>query len=170
MNIFHSILSAVIGGVIVALGWVHVLGRKFQIIDDLKTGLSEIKQDIKILIDRISKLEGAITGIVRKASPLSSTEVGAWYIKESGLEKILEERKDWLLQNIRHSLPQNYTDYDVQETARRVLLSLKDDLMMRPVKEFAFQNALEVGTILGAGALWLRDDFLGAPRKVAQTN
>jgi len=101
-------------------------------------------------------------------SPLQPTGVGINYIRESGLEKILDEKKDVLLQKLKGELPKDYTDYDVQETSRKVLLSLRDDPMMKPIKDYAFKNALEVEIILRTGALWLRDDFLGVPRGVAK--
>lgn len=101
-------------------------------------------------------------------SPLQPTEYGAEIIKESGLEKILNDRKKFLINKLRNSLAKDYTDYDVQETARKVLISLKDNSMMNPVKEYAYKNALEVEVILRVGGLWLRDDFQNQPRKLAK--
>ena len=101
-------------------------------------------------------------------SPLRPTEYGATLIREGGLEKILNENKESLLKNLKNSLPKDYTDYDVQETARNVLLSLKEDAMMNPVKEYVYKNALNIETILRVGGLWLRDDFLNHPREIAK--
>lgn len=101
-------------------------------------------------------------------SPLRPTEYGAMLIRESGLEKILDENKESLLKNLKNSLPKDYTEYDVQETARNVLLSLKEDAMMNPVKEYVYKNALNIETILRVGGLWLRDDFLEQPREIAK--
>ncbi len=101
-------------------------------------------------------------------SPLQPTEYGAMLIRESGLEKILDESKEFLLKNLKNSLPKDYTEYDVQETARNVLLSLKEDAMMNPVKEYVYKNALNIETILRVGGLWLRDDFLDQPREIAK--
>lgn len=101
-------------------------------------------------------------------SPLQPTEYGATLIREGGLEKILNENKESLLKNLKNSLPKDYTDYDVQETARNVLLSLKEDAMMNPVKEYVYKNALNIETILRVGGLWLRDDFLNHPREIAK--
>ncbi len=100
-------------------------------------------------------------------SPLQPTEYGAKIIKESGLEKILDQKKESLIKSLRDSLHKDYTDYDVQETARKILISFKSDSIMNPVKEYAYKNALDVEIILRVGGLWLRDDFLGQPRKLA---
>ena len=151
-------------------GALLVLGRKLQTIDDLKTGYKEISQDIKLLIDRIGRLEGKMEGVVAGGSPLQPTELGAKYIKESGLEEIFKDKGEEFKSGIKKLLPTSYTDYDVQETARRVLFAVKNEPWMRSVKQYAFDNALEVETILSAGALWLRDDFIDRPRGISKTS
>jgi len=103
-------------------------------------------------------------------SPLQPTELGRKYIIESGLEKILNEEKSMLKEKIELLLVGlEPTEYDVQEKAREVLISLKDDPLMNPVKEYAYQNGLDVDIILRAGGLWLRDDYLGKQRTISKT-
>jgi len=176
MDILYTILSSAVTALVFVAGWSVTVGRKLQIMDDLKDGLEKIKkdidkirEDIKMLIDRVSKLEGKMEGVIGRSSPLSPTALGARYIKESGLAAILDDKgeKELLREKLKADLPKNYSDYDVQESSRRILFSLKDDPMMRPVKEYAFQNGLEVEVILGAAALWLRDDFMGVSRKIS---
>ena len=103
-----------------------------------------------------------------KGSPLRPSQYGATLIKESGFEKILDENKEFLSRELKKLLPSDYSDYDVQEKARQVLLDLKDNPMMRPVKDYVFEEALSIETILRTGGLWLRDDFLGNPRKTIE--
>lgn len=170
---FLSTIWSLVGSIITALifitSWSVFIGRKLQIMDDLKTGFRELQTDVRDLIGRIAKMEGKLEGVSASASPVQPTELGARYIKESGLEKILDERKISLCDNLKNLLPQNYVEYDVQEVARRVMLSLKDEPIMRPVKEYAFKEGVEVEVILGVGALWLRDDFLKLPREINKT-
>lgn len=167
MDILYTILSSAITALIFVVGWSFTAGRKLQIIDDLKSGFGKVQEDIKMLIDRISRFEGKMEGAIGRGSQLSPTELGAKYIKESGLEAILDdkEKKAFFCEKLKAILPEHYSDYDVQEGSRRIMLSLKDDAMMVPIKQYAFQNGLEVEVILGAGALWLRDDFMDVPRK-----
>lgn len=101
-------------------------------------------------------------------SPLRPTEYGAQLIRESGLEKILNEQKELLFSKLKEELPENYTEYDVQEMSRQVLLKMKTDPIINPVKTYAYQNAIDVDMILRVGGLWLRDDFLGQPRGIAK--
>lgn len=102
------------------------------------------------------------------SSPLNPTEYGAYLIKESGLEKILNENKELLCTKVKAALPSDYTEYDAQEKARQVLLDLQNDPIMNPVKEWVYQNPTEIETVLRTGGLWLRDDFLRQSRKISE--
>jgi hypothetical protein len=99
-------------------------------------------------------------------SPVAPTEYGRNLIVESGLEKILNDRTDFLKAELQKKLPISQTDYDVQESARALLLELKANEIMNPVKKYAFDNGIDVDLILRVGGLWLRDDFLGRERTV----
>jgi len=101
------------------------------------------------------------------ASPLKPTLYGVQLIKESGLEKVLDDNKDFLIGEIKKLLPENYTEYDVQENSRKVLSNLKNNPILNPVKEYVFKNGMDIDIILDTGGLWLRDDFLGQPRQSA---
>src|SRR3989344_2236276 len=90
-------------------------------------------------------------------SPLNPTEYGEILIKESGLERILDENKERLFSELKNTLPQQYIEYDVQEVARKVLISLK---------KYAYTKGISVETILNTGGLWLRNDFLKKQRGV----
>ena len=102
------------------------------------------------------------------SSPLKPTEFGAQLIRESGLEDVLNGNKEILCTKLRAMLPNNYTEYDVQEKARELLIFLVDDPMMNPVKEYVYKNPTDIKVILRVGGLWLRDDFMKEPRLVAK--
>lgn len=101
-------------------------------------------------------------------SPLKPTPLGQEWIKDSGLEKILDDNKDKFISSLKKTLGNNYVEYDVQEQCRAFLVSLKDDPIMNPVKDFAYKNGVDLVTILKVGGLWLRDDFLGQPREITK--
>ena len=99
-------------------------------------------------------------------SPLQPTIFGEKLIKESGLEKILNDQNSFLKTELAKRVSQKYTEYDVQEKARSFLLDLKETDIMNQVKKYAYDNGLDIDVILKAGGLWLRDDFLGKSRAV----
>ena len=117
-----------------------------------------------------NKFEGVIiehTLVEKAGSPLRPTKYGAGLIKDSGLEAILDQNKDTLCTKLKASLPTSYTDYDVQEKARTLLINLKDDQMMKPIKEYVYNHPIDIEIILKVGGLWLRDDFLEQPRQIS---
>ncbi len=151
-------------GTLVAITW--FAGHKFG---KLENSIDWIKRELENLWSAIKGREAVRAGLEAKGSPLNPTELGWKYIKESSLENIVDrEKKDWLLEKLKDSLGKNYTDYDVQETARRLLVSMKDDPIFKPVKEYAFSNGVDADIILLLGGLLLRDNFLNHPHQSSQ--
>lgn len=99
-------------------------------------------------------------------SPLQPTQYGKKLIVESGLEKILDDQKGVLRAALSKLLPPTPTEYDIQEKSRELLISQKDEPIMGPVKQYAYQNGLNIEVILNTGGLWLRDDYLNQARLV----
>ena len=121
-----------------------------------------------ILRDKFIGLNIVNNLVERGGSPLQPTSYGVSLIKDSGLEKILNDTKELLCVKLKASLPAEPTEYDIQEHARKLLVELKDDPMMNPVKEWVYNHPMDIEIILRVGGLWLKDDFLGQPRRVAQ--
>ncbi len=158
-SIFPLIL---LGGVVI---WV---GYKF--ISPIKKSIRRISNAC-IEIQTIFENNGTVLRhhlVEAPGSPLQPTPYGEKLIKESGLEKILDEQKGVLIAELKKQLAESPTEYDVQEKARGLLIAQKDDSIMNPVKEYAYKNGLNVEIILKAGGLWLRDDFLSTPRQTGK--
>lgn len=151
-------------------------------------GKTEIGEAIKSALAPFSSIAHAITEIQtilgekfpgltinhsmteKPGSPLRPTQYGVQLIRDSGLEVILNDNRDTLCTKLRGSLQQGYIEYDVQENARNLLIGLKDDPMMRQVKEYVYNHPIDIEIILRTGGLWLRDDFLNQPRGIAPEN
>lgn len=158
---------------LLALVW---KGRK-EIEEIIDNKIGNLSNSAPKLISAIIELQAIISTKVKgvivsqslvetTGSPLAPTEFGAELIKKSGLEKVLNENKEDFCIKLRAVLPKEYTEYDVQEHARNLLVNLKDDSIMNPVKEYVYNNPVDIEIILKAGGLWLRDDFLNKPRQI----
>lgn len=171
---FDTILKIIVViGIPTILGAFIYIGRKLQILD----GIEPIKKLLTkccnsiIEIQTIFKqagidLDHKLTEV--STSPLKPTLYGVKLIKESGLEKILDDNKQFLMDEVKKLLTKDYTEYDVQEMSRKALLTLKSNPILNPVKEYAFNNGMNIDTVLNTGGLWLKDDFLGQTRKSAE--
>lgn len=148
-----------------------------NLIDGKIGGLNKtIPKLTQAVVELQSIISNKIKGVVinqslleTSGSPLAPTEYGAELIKKSGLEKILDDYKEDLCIKLKANLPKDHTEYDVQEIARNLLVSLKDDPMMKPIKEYLYNNPMDIELILRIGGLWLRDDFLKKDRKINKT-
>ena len=154
-------------------------GKK-EIADTVKEELAPFKKTGTNIVNAITEVQTILRNkykglniihnlVERSGSPLSPTEFGANLIKDSGLEKILDENKEFLCTKLKASLPKDYTEYDVQEKARSLLVNLKDDTILNPVKEWIYENPMDIEIVLKVGGLWLRDDFLKKPRSLNKT-
>lgn len=147
------------------LGITWYAAYKFGTLED---SIKWVKRELSNLWDAIKTREAMRAGVEGKGSPINPTELGWKYIKESGLERIVdEEKKEELLEKLRNFLGKDYTEYDVQENARKILVSMKDDPTLKPIKEYAFNNGIDVDIILLLGGLLLRDNFLNQPHQIA---
>jgi hypothetical protein len=159
-----SIGSSIVGGLIVLAGWLLTVGRKFQILDDVRMGqvklqqdIKEIERDIRNTAERVSAIEGKLSGAVKSESPLSLTSLGNEYLNESGMKFIIDAHRNDLLEKIKDNyLP---TAYDVQSFARELI---NEDLEFseqeeNQLKNYAYAKGVSLNVIKDAGALYLRD-------------
>lgn len=136
--------------------------------DRIQRELDWIKSELTGLWDAVKGREASRAGVESVGSPIQPTELGWKYIKESGLGKIVdEEKREELLKKLRDLLGEDYTEYDAQESARRILMSSKNDPAFRPIKDYAFNNGIDADVILRLGGLLLRDNFLKIPHHTA---
>ena len=139
---------------------------KTEISDTVKKEIEPLRKTITSVVNAVNELHSVlrvkIKGLEFKAtllekpgSPLSPTNYGASLIKESGLETVLDDNKELFKRKLKELLPEGYTEYDVQERARDVLAKFADDVIMRPVKNWVYNNPMDIDAILRVGGLWL---------------
>ncbi|XOB40136.1 MAG: hypothetical protein ACKKMR_02280 [Candidatus Nealsonbacteria bacterium] len=96
---------------------------------------------------------------MKPGSPLVLTDYGKKLVNESGFPKVFKENRDKIINAVKSHRPQ--TNYDIQEYSKNVLLNdLIDDPMMKPIKDHAFKNSINVRVILEAASLLVRDEVM----------
>ncbi len=97
---------------------------------------------------------------VTPGSPLKLTEYGKKLVHESGFDKLLQNCRDELVKRVKARKPK--TNYDIQEESTALIAELLegDDDMLKPIKDYAFNNGLDVKIIVPPAGLLLRDEVM----------
>jgi hypothetical protein len=97
---------------------------------------------------------------VEPGSPLKVTEYGDKLLRESGFYDILNANSADLVKAVKGLHPK--TNYDIQESAFTVIKDLleKSDEKLIPLKNYAFNNGMEVDILIPPAAITLRDEVM----------
>lgn len=178
-----TIISIIVGGI----GFLAVVIRLSMYFQKQKDKVKSLEEDsaihIRPSIDRIdnkieqrlipsineintgiSYLRGAMSQILtqdftKTQSPKSLNEKGTKIVKDSGVDSIVEQHFDYILERVRTKGPTNA--YQAQEAIVEVVKSLatredlKEDLEMG-----SFRSGYEIDIVLYVGAYYIRDRIL----------
>ncbi|MDD5291120.1 MAG: hypothetical protein PHZ04_03315 [Patescibacteria group bacterium] len=137
------------------------IGRKFQILDDLKDCWDKANDKLSDIDKRICKIEGKLFGVAIGQSPIKLTPLGQEVLQNSGILEILKAQKESLIKKIKESKPQ--TAYDVQETTKNTFtiekLGLSEQEANR-LKNYAFSKGITLAEVMLAGSIYFRDIVL----------
>lgn len=166
-QIITSVAASIIGGLVVAFGWSITLGRKMQILDDLRqsvVGLNRemrnldkrVTNDVRGLDVRLSGVEGRLSSVTRTGSPVELSDIGQAAVSGSGLDRIIDEQQPELMAKLKERKASSA--YDIQEASRQLV----EEMAFTPeqeqrLKAFAFQQGLTLNEMYIAGAVYLRD-------------
>ena len=150
-------------GLIIKIDWVYFLGIIGSLIaiawySSGRFSRSEVL--LETLDKRLTNIEGRFSGTFQSQSPISLTVKGKSLLDGSGLNSYIDKKKDNFYEKCK--LKKNLkTAYDVQETAFDCL----DNIVFDPefelkLKEFAFQNGVDVGLLRRIGGIYLRNLLL----------
>lgn len=164
ISIITGILTILGTVVIVCIGW----GKMKQFMEDLEKSLCEFKKDIKdelrIIREDLKSHDKDIAFLKGRKyadsdSPLKLNASGLKVLKESGVDKIIEDHKIELLQKIYERKPTTF--YDVQELSKNVLEEFKNnaDVVLK-LKDGAYKSGVDIDIVLYVGALYLRDFYI----------
>lgn len=166
LQLLFTFISAIIGGLVVIGGWLLFLGRKSQVIDDLKEGFQKIQSNIAQITNAIVEIQTHLSGrgfdiryglAITHQSPMSLTEYGEQLMRESGFYQIAEQNKRLLVDLVKGKNPK--TNYDVQELSYQVLkeLATQNDPIAVPIKNYAYEKGLALDFLLQTAGIVLRD-------------
>jgi hypothetical protein len=157
----------VITKIIVALGIPSIvvgciyIGKKLQILDDLKEAMNKVKHNIKVIADSLVKQKQVIfdPSELQAYSPLRLTAKGNEKIKEVEFDSILKKNKKDFLDFI--ALDEPKTRYDVQNSAIKSIISLFDNEYFTPVKKYLYNHPdVDIKRLTTTLAIYLRDKYL----------
>lgn len=167
-----NLATSIIGGLTVVAGWFLIMGRKFQILDDLKTNFEKLGNKFDKLGDRIGSIQITLTkhdcdikniktntvGVTH--SPTVPSEEGKKLLEESGFNKIYPKIKPRIFQTMDE---QNLrTLYDYQEWGENALhlLILENDPIVDPLKDYVVNHPNYSLNLIFRVASWMiRDDY-----------
>jgi transcription initiation factor TFIIIB Brf1 subunit/transcription initiation factor TFIIB len=171
MEFLANFIAAILGGLVVVGAWLLTLGRKLQILDDLKEKTNRIESFSQVAANAIVEIQTQLAGrgfVVNQklaytpGSPLQLTEFGKTIIKESGFETVITDqtKRTYLINLVRAKNPQ--TNYDIQQFSMGVMKELADrnDANAVRLKEYAYQKGLPLEIVVNAAGIVLRDEVM----------
>ena len=148
------------------------LDKKFNKVDKefskVDKDLMSINRDLICVNNATTEIQNILKGkgerimhplTMKPGSPLVMTDYGKKLVNESGFPKVFEQNRNRIVNAVKSRRPQ--TNYDIQEYSKEVLLQdFINDPMMKPVKDYAYQNSLGIKIILETASLTVRDEVM----------
>ncbi len=162
LNIITSIgFAAFIGAFI-------YIGRKLQVLDDLKETSDKMKENLNVVCNYLIKNNDSFDSKNLKTfSPMQLTEEGKGFIEKIGFRYVFEEHKKAFFDFIDSEQPK--LKYDVETAAIKSIAALSDKDYMNFLKVFFYNNPLQnfqnTAPTLG---VYVRDAYLAEHPEISQ--
>ena len=159
---FNEIIS------IVTVGGLIYIGRKLQVLDDLKVTVDKIKINLKVIGDyMIRKNSDFDSSELQTFSPIHLTEKGDAFIKETGFDTVFSEHKEDFFGCIESENPK--LKYDVETASIKSISMLSEKEYMNFLKILFYNEPARkmenTAPILG---IYIRDKFLEEHPEITQ--
>ena len=154
-NVFIPLAISIVGGII---SFVVMKEKVKNLVDDVKELKSEVKSLTKQMAINDTKLDertSPTAALTKRKSPISLSTTGEDLLKRSGADAFVLNNKDDLVKKIKDKNPKSA--YDVQEFAKEVVESLRNDERILSLKDYAFKEGLELDSIFIVMSIYLRD-------------
>jgi hypothetical protein len=162
VNIIITIgVAAVVGGLI-------YIGRKLQILDDLKITTDRIKANVKVVSDFLTRDNKNFNPTELQAySPLRLTPEGEDFIKKTGFDKIFSENKADFFRCIEGEKPK--LKYDVEIAAIKSISMLYDKEYMNFLKVLFYNTpSRSMENTAPTLGVYLRDKYLAVHPEITE--
>jgi len=153
-------------GVASVFGGLIYIGKKLQILDDLKTTTDKIKTNVKVVSDFLTRNhENFRPEEIQGYSPLKLTSDGEKFVIDTGFAKVFEEHKSDFFRFIDNESPK--VKYDVENASIKSIYALYDKEYMSFLKNYFYnnpkRNLSDTAPTLG---VYVRDKYLSEHREI----
>jgi hypothetical protein len=157
MDILNILVTIGITAILAAFLYI---GRKLQILDDLKTSNEKIKQNLKVVGDHLTKHDTHFDPSELKTfSPYQLTDEGKALIDSLGFDNVFDKNKNDFLDFIDKEYPK--LKYDVEKAAIKSIFFLSDKEYMNFLKVFFYNNPKRnLGNVSPTLGVYVRDAYL----------
>jgi hypothetical protein len=167
--IISQILQALsLLGIAVVCGWLVVIGRKLQILDNLQETTQKIKHNVKVVSDFLIKNAANFNHTeLQNYSPLRLTEDGERFVQLLGFDSALRENKKDFFDCIDHDAPK--LKYDVEIAAIKSIYILNERPYMSFLKVYLYNNpARTIDNVAPTLGVYVRDQYLAEHPKITE--
>lgn len=163
---FIDVIVAI--GVVSVIGGLIYIGRKLQILDDLKITTDKIKANVKIVGDFLARDNANFNSAeLQEYSPLKLTPIGEEFIKTSGFANIFEANKDDFFKCIESEKPK--LKYDVEIAAIKSISILYDKEYMNFLKVLFYNSpSRKMENTAPTFGVYIRDKYLSEHPEITQ--
>ncbi len=155
-------------GIVSIIGGLIYIGRKLQILDDLQELSKNMKHNIQVISNFLTRNnKGFNSSELKSMSPLTLTEEGNKFISELTFDDVFAENKQEFFGYIDSEKPK--FKYDVENAAIKSIYALSDNDFMDFLKIFLYNNPNrtmdDTAPTLG---VYIRDKYLEAHPEITQ--
>ncbi len=164
-SLYDVLVLVGVSSIIAALVYI---GRKLQILDDLRATVHKIKVNVKVVSDYLVKHHNKFNPAELQAySPLALTMQGKEFVQQIGFDNALSQHKAEFMDFIGGENPR--LKYDVEVAAIKSIHALYQKPFMEFLKVFLYNNPTrsieDVAPTLG---VYVRDMYLGEHPEITQ--
>lgn len=161
-----AIADLVIGFIAGLAGAFIFVGQYKNKVDNLESTVGKdehngLRKTVADVRDKVISCETSLRErgpLLQTQSPVSLTDRGLNFLKDSGSERVIDDNFEELLKQVEALNPK--TPYDVQEDARKVIEKLRDDDRLNPIKNYLFKEGATMEDAIAVMGVYLRDKVL----------